>query len=147
MGIKSINSIAFHPKTLVLLRLFFGAMLIYAAIDKILFPIDFAVAVENYQLTGATISRWIAIWLPYLELITGVLLIANIWMNAATLLNICMMAVFLLSVSSAYARNLDINCGCFGDVSSPVTLTKVASNTLLLLFSVLLYISCKNRNK
>ncbi|MCK6619905.1 MAG: DoxX family membrane protein [Calditrichaceae bacterium] len=121
------------------LRLVFGGILIAASIDKILHPVQFSQAVENYQLAGETLSRWAAVWLPYLEIITGILLILGIWVKAAAILNLGMMFIFFVAVFQAYVRGLDIHCGCFtveGDET--VDLWKILYNLLLAIGSGLL---------
>ena len=65
------------------LRLGFGALLIAASVDKMIHPFGFAQAVENYRVIGEELSRWVAVWLPYLEFLTGLFLILGIWTDAA----------------------------------------------------------------
>ena len=124
---------------LVALRLTFGILLLVACVDKILHPLEFAQAVENYRIFGEKFARWVAIWLPYLELAVGVLLILGIWYDAATILNFLMMAVFFIAVTQAYVRGLDINCGCFSaDGGTKIDLAKLAYNLLLLIGGIIL---------
>lgn len=124
---------------IIALRIGFGAILIAASIDKLLHPIQFAQAVENYGMFGEVLSRWVAIWLPYLEILIGVLLILGIWFDAAAILNFLMMAIFFLAVVQAYARGLDINCGCFSvEGGAKLSLGKLLYNLLLLGGSIVL---------
>lgn len=117
---------------IIALRIGFGAILIAASIDKLLHPIQFAQAVENYQVFGEVLSRWVAIWLPYLEILTGVLLILGIWFDAAAILNFLMMTIFFLALMQAYIRGLDINCGCFSvQGGTKLGLGKLLYNLLL----------------
>ncbi len=125
------------PKLLFTARLFFGAILVYASVDKILHPVQFALAVENYRLIGAEASRWVAIWLPYLELLTGLLLISGIWSDVATVTTTVLMAIFFVAVFQAYFRGLDINCGCFSvDGETNLGIRKVMENLALLIGSL-----------
>lgn len=132
----------------ILLRLVFGGILIAASIDKILHPVQFSQAVENYQLVGETFSRWAAVWLPYLEIIIGILLIVGVWVEAAAVLNLGMMLIFFVAVLQAYIRGLDIHCGCFtveGDAG--VDLAKIFYNSLLLIGSGLLLMAYRLSGK
>ncbi len=132
----------------ILLRLVFGGILIAASIDKILHPIQFSQAVENYQLVGETLSRWAAIWLPYLEIIIGILLILGIWVEASAILNLGMMLVFFVAVLQAYARGLDIHCGCFTvEGEAGVDLEKIFYNSLLLVGSGLLLLAYRRSGR
>ena len=123
----------------ILLRLLFAGMLIYASADKLLNPLEFSHAVSNYQLTGLRLSRWVAISLPYLELLLGLLLLAGVWLDAAGLLNFLLMMLFLTVVSQAYSRGLEISCGCFSvDGNTRIGADDLAINLLLAAASALL---------
>ncbi len=121
------------------LRLFFAGTLIYASIDKILNPIDFAQTIFNYQIIGVRLSRWVAIWLPYLELILGLFLLAGIWLKSSARLNLSLMLIFLVAVGQAYFRGLKISCGCFAvDGPEKIGIGDIFSNIALLLASIVL---------
>ncbi len=123
----------------ILLRIGFGVLLIAASLDKIQHPLQFAQLVENYQVIGERLSRWIAIWLPYLELIVGLLLIIGFWVDTAVFINALLMLLFLAMVTQAYARGLDINCGCFStEGGAQVSLAKLAENFFLTVGALLL---------
>lgn len=113
------------------LRLGFGILLVAASVDKIIHPFGFAQAVENYRLIGEGLSRWVAVWLPYLELLIGLLLILGVWMDAAVLMNAFLMTAFFLLIVQAYLRRLDISCGCFvvGE-ASPIGAVKIVENVV-----------------
>ena len=130
------------------LRVVFGGMLIYAAWDKILQPHTFAHSVMLYEVVGARASRWIAIWLPWLELVTGVFLILGIWLRASAQANILMMIVFLIAVSQAFYRGLDIDCGCFSsEGETKITSGKLLQNALLLAGSIVLFMWSKTAER
>ena len=130
------------------LRIGFGILLILASIDKISHPFEFAKMVENYQIIGSGLSYWIAVWFPYLECLLGLLLLINIWMDAATLMNAFFMFLFLVLVFQAYLRGLDIECGCFSVTDSgPINLMKLMENGLFTGFSLFLLWSYVNRKR
>lgn len=104
---------AWRKWVIISLRLGFGFMLVFASIDKMMHPIAFAGAVENYRVIGETLAVFVAVWIPYLEILVGLLLISGIWLNAAVLWNGCLMTIFFVMVLQAYFRHLDIACGCF----------------------------------
>jgi uncharacterized membrane protein YphA (DoxX/SURF4 family) len=134
---------------IIALRIGFGVILIAASIDKLLHPIQFAQAVENYQVFGEVLSRWVAIWLPYLEISTGALLILGIWFDAAAILNFLMMTLFFFALIQAYVRGLDINCGCFSvEGGAKLGLGKLLYNLLLLGGSfILLFFTVKGKHR
>jgi putative oxidoreductase len=75
---------------------------------------DFFTAVQNFQLTSGDVSKIIAIYLPWVELIAGLALIFRRLAAGALLLLAALTLVFLVALLSAWARGLDISCGCFG---------------------------------
>ena len=97
-----------------------GGVLLYASQDKIRNPKDFARIVYHYQLVGPNASvgyvpaNTLAIVLPWVEVVTGICLIAGLWRREAALLSAAMMVVFIGAVSWALLHGIDLeNCGCF----------------------------------
>ena len=133
----------------VCLRLGFGVLLIVASVDKILHPVAFAQAVENYLVFGEGISRWAAVWIPYLEAVTGVFLVAGIWIDAAVLVNVFLMISFLLMVLQARIRGLDIYCGCFAveGENTGIGILKIMENTAYAGLSILLVMVTQKTRK
>ncbi len=129
----------------ILLRFGFGILLIFSSFHKIIHPWGFSFDVENYRIVGEGISRLVAVWLPYLELILALLLISGIWLNAAVIINVLLMGLFFLMVLQAYVRGLDISCGCFypggEDSIGPV---KIIENVVFLGLSVILLLIYQN---
>lgn len=96
-------------------RLLVGGLFIYAAHSKILDPLKFAEEVRAYELAPLITTNAIAIVLPWLELITALLLIVGLWRGEARFLILLMMVGFTVGKISVEVRGLDINCGCFGN--------------------------------
>ena len=99
---------------LLLLRLALGGVFIYAGALKIVDAPGFAKAVHHFQLTPWPVSLLLAIYLPWLEVLAGLALIVRRLALGASLALVIMSAVFLIALSIAWARGLDISCGCFG---------------------------------
>lgn len=98
-----------------LFRLALGGVFIYAAIGKLQDPGLFATQVAAYRMLPSMVSGWVAIWLPAVELVAGVSLIATKWSREASLLLLGMLGVFFVGLVQAMARGLQISCGCFGE--------------------------------
>jgi hypothetical protein len=88
-------------------------MFIYASLDKIAHPEEFAKQIGYYKALPFGLENVLAIVLPWTELIVGICLIAGLLVDGATLLSIIMMLVFILAISQAILRGIDITCGCF----------------------------------
>lgn len=113
-------------KTLLVLalRLFCGGLFLYAAWDKILHPEAFSDTVLNYHLLPRELVNVFSLWLPWLELLVGLLLLAGVWARASAALMTAMMLMFLVAIAQAVFRGIDIHCGCFtqgGEAKSPVS--------------------------
>ena len=118
-----------------ILRLSVGGILVYAALPKLAHPDQFADIITDYRILPAALVPWLALTLPWLELITGTLLILGVATRAAAYLTTAMFVVFTAALVSAEARDLDIACGCF-DVAA-----ESGKTTESLWVSVLLVVS------
>ncbi|MDQ3624234.1 MAG: DoxX family protein [Verrucomicrobiota bacterium] len=99
---------------LLLLRLGLGALFVYAGAVKAWDTQQFALDVQHYELTPWTVSILIAVYLPWLEICSGLAVIARrLHLGALVALN-GLLILFLGAIISAWARGLDIACGCFG---------------------------------
>jgi uncharacterized membrane protein YphA (DoxX/SURF4 family) len=97
-----------------------GAVFVYASLDKIAEPREFARIVYHYQILGPNrtlgylpANLW-SVTLPWLELLTGALLVLGIWRREAAAVAALMLVAFLVAVGWALGHGIDIaNCGCF----------------------------------
>ena len=130
-----------HPAVHWALAIVVGAVFVYASLSKIEDPRAFAKIVYHYQVIGpsATLgfvpANLLAVALPWLELIAGVLLVTGVWRREAALVSAVMLAVFVAAVGSTLARGIDIqNCGCFAlDESGRAAGWKLIAGDLALL--------------
>jgi uncharacterized membrane protein YphA (DoxX/SURF4 family) len=129
-----------HPMTALVARLVLGFVFIYASIDKIAHPDLFAEAVYNYQLLPDAAVNLVAIWLPWLELLSGSLLVLGLWTRGSILVLSGLMLVFLGSLTINLARGLDIHCGCFVSQSAdPITIVTVMRDAVFLFLALFLF--------
>jgi len=79
--------------------------------------------------------------LPWLEVIVGLLIILGIWLQGSTLILIVLNSVFIVAISSAMIRGLDIDCGCFavGGGGSQVGLMRLLEDIAFLAASCWLF--------
>lgn len=94
-------------------RLTLGIIFIYASYDKILHPEIFAQIVHNYQILPNELINITAVFLPWLEFVTGVVLITGLWLPGAVVITNILLLSYLGALLFNMARGLDINCGCF----------------------------------
>lgn len=91
-----------------------AAVFAAAAVPKILSPHDFAVVVFRYQMLPYPLVNLAALFLPWLELVCAVALVAAPrWREAALTLLGGLLLVFTAAIAFNLYRGIDIACGCF----------------------------------
>jgi len=133
------NRASWNGLTVLIARLVIAGMFIRAALPKIEAPVEFASAVQGFQLIGPALSAWVAIGLPWLELVIGLGLLVPYIRRTSGSLIIALLLLFIGLHTSAWARGLDISCGCFGTESGESSgyLWLILRNSALLLATVL----------
>ena len=101
------------PYLAALFRIKLGVVFIAAALPKIIDPLGFANSIANYHLLPQETINALAICLPWIELVVGAALILGLSLRANLLSVAAMLAVFIVAISLAMSRGLDISCGCF----------------------------------
>lgn len=130
------GSFARHPAAVVVARLFIGLVFLAAALAKIGDLATFASQIHNFRLAPIWAEHLVAMTLPWIELVAGLCLVLGIRPRGGAVVVTVLMAVFTLAVGQALARNLDIECGCFGTAdASQVGWTKLIQNVGLLAVS------------
>ena len=112
------------------LRLVLGGIFIYAGWVKLRDPWElYALAINSYEVLPLWAVEAVARTLPWFELAVGAGLVAGIWLRiSATITSLLLMVFFALMVR-AFAKGMQINCGCFGgtDIISKWTLLRDGS--------------------
>jgi len=94
-------------------RIVLGIVFVYASYDKILHPAAFAKIIYNYQILPDALVNLSAIFLPWLELTIGSLLIIGVWLPGSVFIGNILLLIFFCALMYNKARGLDISCGCF----------------------------------
>lgn len=101
-------------KWLVLLfRLIVGITFLYASLDKIAHPDQFARIVYNYKILPGFFINIFAITLPWIEFFCGLFLILGLFIESSSLLLGLLLVSFTIALSVNFLRGVDIACGCF----------------------------------
>ena len=122
-----------------LCRLLLGAVFVWAGAVKALDVPAFAGQVAAYQILPYALNYTVAATLPYVELLAGALLLANLRVKPAVLLLILLNALFIIVLISVVARGLSIDCGCFGPDAGTTPLQALGRDGLLLALAVAIY--------
>jgi len=96
-------------------RLVLGAVFVVAGVLKVPDPAAAVRAVRAYRLLAEPLVGPVAFGLPVLEIAVGLALLLGVFVRTAAVAAAVLLVVFLAAVGSAWARGLQIDCGCFGD--------------------------------
>ena len=110
---KTMKEIFSNTYLQITLRVIVGGVFVYSAIGKLFAPEEFAKIIYNYDFLPLFFINIFAITLPYILFITGALLIFGVFKKGNSVILISLIVIFLIALIQAYARGLDINCGCF----------------------------------
>ena len=103
----------------VVARLVVGGVWLAAGLLKIPDPTENVRAVRAYQLLPESVVPMVGHALPILEILVGVCLLAGVLVRANAVLSVVLLVAFVIGISSAWARGLSIECGCFGGGGGP----------------------------
>jgi uncharacterized membrane protein YphA (DoxX/SURF4 family) len=95
-------------------RILLGGVLLVAGALKIPDPAAAVRAVRAYEALPEPLVAPVAFGLPVVEIAVGLALLLGVFVRAAALASAVLLVVFLAGVASAWARGLQIDCGCFG---------------------------------
>jgi uncharacterized membrane protein YphA (DoxX/SURF4 family) len=107
------------PRTLdvigLVARLALGGVMLVAGLLKVTKPEVSARAVQAYQLLPFDLATYVGYGLPILEVVLGALLVLGLFTRTAAAVSGVLLVVFIIGIASAWARGLNIDCGCFGE--------------------------------
>ena len=75
---------------------------------------DFTLAIQQFEMLSPDLSMLLAVYLPWLEVFAALALFTRRLALGALTAILGMTTVFVIALGSAWARGLDISCGCFG---------------------------------
>ena len=111
--LKALIRIVTDKRVVLLFRLVLGVTFIYASLDKIAHPEQFARIIYNYKILPPFLINIFAVTLPWVEFLTGLFLIFGIFTESASLLICFLFIIFIIATSINIFRGIDLNCGCF----------------------------------
>ncbi len=152
ISLRKVNLMKFFSNKYfqIILRLIIGGIFVYASYDKLLNQEEFSKAIYNYKFLPEVFINIFAIVIPYIELIAGLLLIFGIFKQGSSFIIIMLLVMFIIALTQAYARGLDINCACFElnnklenvEQKSDILL-RIIEDILLLSASIIIFINSK----
>jgi len=95
-------------------RLVTGGVWIVAGALKLPDPAASVRAVRAYDLLPEAVVPTVGHLLPAVEIVVGVCLVLGLLTRAAAVVSSLLFLAFIVGIASAWARGLEIECGCFG---------------------------------
>jgi uncharacterized membrane protein YphA (DoxX/SURF4 family) len=103
-----------HPWVALAFRLALGGVFLWAGVSKAMDPHEFGLEIARYRMVPQEAVNLMAILLPWIEIVAGAALVLGLWARAGAFVCLGLDVVFLIAITSALRRGLDISCGCFG---------------------------------
>lgn len=97
-----------------LVRLGLAAIWLVSGVLKISNSGQTYVAVQAYEVLPTSLVSPVAIALPLVEIVLGLLLLAGLVTRLAGVASVILVLVLIAAIGQAWARGLAIDCGCFG---------------------------------
>ena len=128
-----------NPWAALAMRLYLGGVFVYASIYKINFAAEFAETVASYQIVPELLVNPMAVVLPWLELVAGLLLVVGLRVKAAALVINFLLAVLSLAIAVTLFRDIPIGCGCFSTLDEAMGWTALARDLVWLGMGTYIY--------
>ena len=100
-------------------RLVVGVIDLLAGLSKFSDPAGNVRAVRAYRILPESMVPTVGHALPTIEIVIGGLLILGLFTRPMAILSGLFFLAFIIGIASAWARGLEINCGCFGNGGVP----------------------------
>ena len=95
-------------------RIVLAVLFAWAAVTKIPNMELFAEETANYRMLPAELVSFFAVCLAGVEILSSLLMILGISVRASAAVVGLMLVAFIIALSQALLRGIDLRCGCFG---------------------------------
>ncbi len=139
------------PWLSIVARLIVGVVWITAGMLKLQDIGDSIRSVRNFQILPEAMVHTVGTALPIFEIVIGALLIVGLAIRVTAGLSALLQLAFIIGIASAWARGLQIDCGCFGGSGSLVQNAsakypwEIARDVGLMVLSILLVVWPRSR--
>jgi putative oxidoreductase len=121
-SLAAIRAAAESPWLALAFRLYIGGLFIYASMYKINYPAEFAESIASYQIVPYFLINFLAVVLPWIELVCGSLMVAGIRPRFAALMLFALLSVFTVAIAVTLVRGVPIGCGCFHSIEDQISI-------------------------
>jgi uncharacterized membrane protein YphA (DoxX/SURF4 family) len=109
-----VNRTAVGPWLATAARLVVGGVFLVAGVLKLPDPAAAVRAVRAYRLLPESLVAPVAFGMPVIEIAVGLALLLGVFVRTAAVVSALLLVVYMVGIASAWARGLQIDCGCFG---------------------------------
>ena len=127
-----------------------GGLFVYASISKIMYPFEFSKIIYNYRLLPDFLINFTAVTLPWIELISGILLVFGIFTRSSAIILSSLLIIFIIAIGISIIRGIDLSCGCFSinaRESNTNGFLLIARDLLMLIPGMIIIFFGSNREK
>lgn len=111
----------------------FGIVFLWSGWLKVQDPAQFLVSIRSFHMLPDPFAAWLALALPWLEIFAGLAVLTG-WLRSGGLFLLnASLVVFAIALTSAWARGLDVECGCFGSGKGTTTIIEAFVRDAVLL--------------
>ena len=122
-----LKAVMTHPYLALVLRLYIAGLFVYAGMVKINYTAEFAETIASYRMVPYWGVHPMAITMPWIELIVGIMLVCGIRVRSAIAVTGAFLVMFTVGIAVNLIWKAPIDCGCFhtlGDTISWKTLMR-----------------------
>ena len=132
-----------------ILHLVFGGVFIYAGAVKAWSPMVFLDDIRSFEMLPDPYAALVAMFLPWLEIFAGLAVVSGWLRRGGVLVLNVSLVVFLVAILTAWARGIDIRCGCFGGGSDATSnyIELIVRDVVLLALGIWLAFQQRTKNK
>ena len=146
LSFRTMKAIAFvkriftHRYIALILRLYIGGLFIYASMYKINYTGEFAETIAGYQIVPYWAVNISAVVLPWVELISGVLLVAGIRARSSAVIIGLLLIMFAIAMFINLMRGAPISCGCFDAIGTKISWWTLARDIIWVIMTIHIFL-------
>ncbi len=123
-----------------LCRLGLAAIFLYAGVPKVLNAQVFLMETRAYQMLPNSILPSFVVILAMIEVLAGALLLLGVWIRPSANVILGMLIMFVVAISVAMLRGLDIECGCFSGGGQKIGFQLLVRDAIMIAMLIPIYL-------